>query len=81
MLHFDIIDVYEGIDVNAFFATIIIFQIMGFKFKPDICNGCRDVLLMSMKLNYIAILNIHSVDYGCNINGISKSEALNLPQC
>ena len=54
---------------------------MGFKFKPDICNGCRDVLLMSMKLNYIAILNIHSVDYGCNTNGISKSEALNLPQC
>ena len=54
---------------------------MGFKFKPDICNGCRDVLLMSMKLNYIAILNIHSVDYGCNTNEISKSEALNLPQC
>lgn len=46
---------------------------MGFKFKPDICNGCRDVLLMSMKLNYIAILNIHSVDYDCIISEISKT--------
>ena len=31
-----------------------------------------------MNLSYIAILNIHGVDYCCIINGISKSEAMAL---
>ena len=38
-----------------------------FKFQHDVCNGA-DVLMMS-------VLNIHSVDYHCFINTISKSEA------
>ena len=33
---------------------------------------------MSIGINSIAILNIHGVDYLCIINGISKSEAMNL---
>ena len=33
---------------------------------------------MSTDINSIAILNIHGVDYLCIINGISKSEAMNL---
>ena len=37
-----------------------------------------DVLMMSMNLNDIVILNIHSVDYRCLINRISKSEAVSL---
>ena len=36
--------------------------------------------MMSMKLNDIDILNIHGVDYCCIVNGISKSEVINLPQ-
>ena len=36
--------------------------------------------MMSMNLNDIAILNIHSADYRCIISGISKSEAVNLLQ-
>ena len=38
-------------------------------------NGCHDVLMISINLNDIAILNIHRVNYCCNINGIDKSEA------
>ena len=34
--------------------------------------------MMSIHLNSIAILNIHSVDYHCINNGISKSEAIDL---
>ena len=34
--------------------------------------------MMSININDIAILKIRSVDYRCNINGIIKSEALNL---
>ena len=42
------------------------------------CNGCHDVLMMSMNLCDIAFLNIHGGEYRCIINGISKSEAANL---
>ena len=34
-----------------------------FKCQPDVCNGCHDVLTMSMNLNDTATLNIHGVDY------------------
>ena len=39
---------------------------------------CRDFLIMSMNLNDIAILKIKNVDYCWFINGIGKSEAINL---
>ena len=46
------------------------------KLQPDICNGCHDVLVMSMKLSNIAILNNHQAGCHCIIGGISKSEAI-----
>ena len=52
----------------------------GFKFQPDVCNGCHDVLMMSLNVSNIPILNIHGADYRCIISGISKSEAVNLLQ-
>ena len=36
--------------------------------------------MMSINLDDFAILNIHGVDYRCNITGISKSEAESLLQ-
>ena len=47
-------------------------------FQADVCNGCHDLLMMSMNLSDIVILNIHGANYRCIINGISKSEAINL---
>ena len=37
-------------------------------------------VMMSINFNDIAILNIHSVDYCCNVKGICKSKAINLLQ-
>ena len=50
----------------------------GFKFQPDVCNRCHDVLVMSINLSDIAVLNINGVDYRCIIKGTSKSEAADL---
>ena len=36
--------------------------------------------MISTNLNDNAILNIRGFDYRCIINGISKSDAVNLPQ-
>ena len=51
----------------------------GFKFQPNVCNGCHDLLMIYEPCN-IAILNIKCSDYHCIISGISKSKAINLMQ-
>ena len=87
MLHYDRTDISETIDVNKTSTSkecIIChywhFLDKVFKFQPDVCNGCHDVLMMFMNLSDISILNIHGADYRCVITGISKSEAVNLLQ-
>ena len=85
MLYYDSIDVFEGIDVNKTSESIECdichywrFLDKRFKFQLDACNGCHDVLMISMNLSDIAILNIEGADYHCIISGISNSEATNL---
>ena len=40
---------------SAIFVTIGIFLNKGFKFQPNLCNRCQDLLMMSMNLSDIAI--------------------------
>ena len=65
---------------SAIFVTIGIFLNKGFKFQPNVCNRCHDLLIMSINLSDIAILSIKSADYCCIISGISKNEAIKLMQ-
>ena len=51
-----------------------------FKFQPNVCNRCHNLLMMSINLSDIAILNIKGSDYCCIISLISKNEATNLLQ-
>ena len=87
MLYYDRIDVSQGIDVNKTSKSkegdichYWQFLNKGFRFQPNVCNRCHDVLMMSMNLSDIAILNIQGADYCFIISGISKSEAINLVQ-
>ena len=81
------IDVSEEIDVNKtskskecdIFRNWY-FLNKGFKFQPNVCNRCHDVLMMSMNLSNITILSIKGSDYHCIISRISKSEAIKLLQ-
>ena len=59
---------------------MVVFLDKGFKFQPYFCNRCHDILMMSIILGSIAILNIHGVDYGCNINRINRSDTVSLLQ-
>ena len=79
MLHYDRIDVSEGIDVyktSASKACVICrywyFLDKRFRFQLYVCNGCHDASTMSMKSKDTIISNICSVDYHCIKNGISK---------
>ena len=55
MLYFNRIDASEGIDVNKTSASkecnicqYWYFLNKGFKFQPNVCNRCHDLLMMSM---------------------------------
>ena len=85
MLYFDRIDVFEGIYVIKTSASkecdichYWYFLNFSFKFQPNACNRCHDLLMMSINLSDVAILNIKGSDYCCIISLISKSEAINL---
>ena len=87
MLYYDRIDGSGGIDINKTSASkkcdichYGYFLNYSFKFQPNVCNRCHDLLMMSMNLSDIAILNIKGSDYRCIISLISKNEAINLMQ-
>ena len=80
------IDSYKSLPLQKTFTfhnVIIHIKLIwnkGFKFQPDVWNGCNYVLMMSMNLGNIAILDINCVDYRYVISRISKSETINLMQ-
>ena len=87
MIYYDRFDVSEGIDVNKTSASkecdvchYWYFSNFSFKFQPNVCNRCHDLLLMSVNLSDIAMLNIKGSDYRRIITLISKNEAINLMQ-
>ena len=85
MLHYNRVDISEGIYVNetgvSKECTICHYRYFidkGFKFQSSVCNCCQDVLMISINLEETAILNIYGVNYCCIINRISKKESTNL---
>ena len=80
MLYYDRIDPTEGIDANITSASkecaichYWYFLNYSFKFQPNVCNRCNDLLMMSINLNDSAILNTKSSDYRYIISLISKN--------
>lgn len=70
MLHYIKIDVSEGFVVNKTSPSeeCISYQYWycldkGLTFDPDVCNGCRKILMMSMILDNIPILNVYGVNF------------------
>ena len=77
MLHRDGIDLREGIDYtknNNSKECIIChywFFIHRFKFQDSVCNRCHDLTMLYVNFSDIDIIAVK------NVNGISKSEAIN----
>ena len=87
MLHYDKIDVSEGIDVNKISESkecdICHYWYLlnySFQFQSNVYNRCHDLLMMSINHSDFAILNIEGSDYRCIISLISRNEAINLMQ-
>ena len=81
---FNRIDISEGTDVDKTSESkdCDIYQFWyflnnSFKFQPNVCNRCHNLLMISMNLSDIAILNIKGSDYHCIISLISKYKVTN----
>ena len=62
MIYHDRIDISEGTDVNKTSSSkdydvfhYWYFLNCNFKFQPNVCNRCHDLLLMSVNISDIAI--------------------------
>ena len=63
------------------YLSLLLFLDKGFKFQPNVCNGCHDLLIMSMKVSDIDVLNIvKDFDHHFIISRICKNRAINLMQ-
>ena len=78
-LYYDIIDVSEGIDDNKTSASkgcdichYWYFLNYSFKFQPNVCNMCHDLLMMSINLSDVAILNIEVSGYRYIVSSVRK---------
>ena len=45
----------------------------GLRFLHSVCNGCRDLTMLSLNDIYIAIITVKGVSYCCIIHNINKS--------
>ena len=64
-MFYDRIDASEGIDVSKSSRSIECmlyhywyFLHNGYRYEPEVCNGCHDISMMVYELKDIAILNI-----------------------
>ena len=70
----------EGIDVNKTSKSkecnichYCLFSDRGLTFQPNVCNGCHDLLMMSMKLSCVNILDIKDFDYRVLLSELAKT--------
>ena len=86
MLYYERTDVPERNNVSKNASKVCdvcqywYFLYYSFRFQPNVCKRCHDLLMMSINIGDIAILSIKGSDYCCIISLISKNEDINLTQ-
>ena len=70
MLEYDRIDISEGIDINKTNASkecdichYWYFLEKGFKYEPNLCNGCHDLMQKDLNFNDVAIVSVKKINY------------------
>ena len=70
MLCYNRIDISKGIDLaksNNSNKLLLFFFNHEFNFQDSICNGCHDLIILSVSVSNIAIITILNVDFCCII--------------
>ena len=74
MLYYDRIDVFERTDINKTSASkecdishYLNFLNYSFMFQSNVCNRCRDMLMMSVNINDIAIIEAVTLEQNADL--------------
>ena len=85
MLEYERIDISERIDVNKTnlskecdICHYSYFKDIDFKYEPNLCNGCHDLMQRAMTFNNIAIVYIKENAYKIHFWYLSKDDAINI---
>ena len=85
MLQFDRIDISQGINVNKIneskeckICHCWCFLDKDFKFEPDLCNGCHNLMEKDMNFNNVAIVSDKGNDYRVHFWYMNKDDAINV---
>ena len=85
MLEYDRIDISEGIDINKTNASkecdichYWYFLDEGFKYEPNLCNGCHDLMQKAMNFNVVHIVSVKRSDYRIHFWYTSKDDAISI---
>ena len=85
MLQFDGIDISLGINVNKINESkeckICHYWCIldkDFKFEPDLCNGCHNLMEKDMNFNNVAIVSDKGNDYRVHFWYMNKDDATNV---
>ena len=85
MLEYDRIDISEGIDINNTSASkecdicyYWYFKNIGFKYEPNLCNGCHDLIQKAMNFNNVAVVLTKGNDYRIYFWYMSKGDVINI---
>ena len=83
MPEYDRIDISEGIDVNNTNASnecdiyhYWCFKDIGFKYEPDLCNGCHYLMQKAMNLNDVAVVYVKRSAYRIHFCYMSKDDSI-----
>ena len=82
MLHYDRIDIIEGIDSggsnNSKECKVGYYRLLnlGFEFPDYVCNDCHDLAMLCLNISNIAIITVKGVGCRCIIYDIIKSKAI-----
>ena len=70
MLEYDRIDISEEIDINKTNGSkecdichYWYFLDKGFKYEPNLCNGCHDLMQKDLNFNDVAIVSVKKINY------------------
>ena len=85
MLEYGRIDISKGIDVNKVnlskefdICHYWYFKDIGFKYKPNLYNGCHDLMQKAMIFNNIDIVYVNGSAYRINFWYMNKDDAINI---
>ena len=85
MLEYNRIDISEGIDINKTNAPeecdicrYFYFLDKTTNYKPDLCNGCHDLMQKAMNFNDVAIVSIRGNNYRIYFWYMSEDDSISI---